>query len=70
MHQPFAVNGFRVKRLLIALASFVALGVLAWSTLQDMRIRLATLAILALFAAKTWVHRKDVMNPDRESESE
>jgi hypothetical protein len=47
-----------VRRLLIAMAAFVALGVLAWTTLSDQRIRLVTLAILAMFALKTWVRRK------------
>ena len=55
-----------VKRLLIALAAFVALGILSWSTISDQRIRLATLAVLALFALKTWVRRKDVLHPDKE----
>jgi hypothetical protein len=59
-----------VNRLLIALVSFAALGAIAWSTLSDVRIRLATLAVLALFAAKTWVHRKDVMRADRTAEGE
>ena len=55
-----------VKRLLIALAAFVALGILSWSTISDQRIRLATMAILAMFALKTWVRRKDVLHPDKE----
>ena len=55
-----------MKRLLIAIAAFVALGILSWSTISDQRIRLATLAILAMFALKTWVRRKDVLHPDKE----
>jgi hypothetical protein len=55
-----------VKRLIIALAAFVALGVLSWNTISDQRIRLGTLAVLALFALKTWVRRKDVLHPDKE----
>ncbi len=55
-----------MKRLLIALAAFVALGILSWSTISDQRIRLATLAILAMFALKTWVRRKDALHPDKE----
>ena len=55
-----------MKRLLIALAAFVALGVLSWNTISDQRIRLATLAVLAMFALKTWVRRKDVLHPDEE----
>jgi hypothetical protein len=53
-----------VKRLFIALAAFVVLGVLSWTTIGDQRIRLGTLAILAMFALKTWVRRKDVLHPD------
>ena len=52
----------RVKRLIIALAAFVALGILSWTTIGDQRIRLVTLAILAMFALKTWVRRKDVLH--------
>jgi hypothetical protein len=46
------------------MVAFVALGVLSWTTLSDQRIRLATLAILAMFALRTWVRRNDVMHPD------
>ena len=38
-------------------------------TLSDQRIRLLTLLILALFAFKSWVRRKDVMHPDGDGES-
>ena len=55
-----------MKRLLIALAAFAALGILSWSTISDQRIRLATLAVLAMFALKTWVRRKDVLHPGKE----
>jgi hypothetical protein len=48
-----------VNRLYIALAVFVVLGVLAWTTISDQRIRLATLAILGMFALKSWFRRKD-----------
>jgi hypothetical protein len=51
-----------VKRLVVAFAAFAALGVLAYKTLPDERIRLVTFAILALFAVKTWLHRQDVMD--------
>jgi uncharacterized membrane protein YfcA len=59
-----------VNRLTLAMAAFVVLGVLAWTTLSDERLRLVTLAILALFAAKTWVRRNDVMHPDNQSEQD
>ena len=57
-----------MKRLVIALAAFVALGILAWTTISDQRIRLVTLAILAMFAVKTWVRRKDALHPDERCE--
>jgi hypothetical protein len=50
-----------MNRLAIALAAYVVLGILSWATLDDQRIRLAALAVLAMFAVKTWVRRKDVM---------
>jgi len=50
-----------VTRLAIAMAAFGGLGILAWTTLSDERIRLLCLAILAMFAFKTWLRRKDVM---------
>jgi len=59
-----------MNRLYIALAAFVVLGALSWATLSDTRIRLATLAVLAMFALKTWLRRNDVMHPDGESETE
>jgi hypothetical protein len=55
-----------VKRLVLAMAAFVALGGLVWTTIDDQRIRLGTLAVLAMFALKTWVRRKDVLHPDKE----
>jgi hypothetical protein len=58
-----------VKRLGIALIAYVALAILTWSTIDDQRIRVATVAILLLFAAKTWLRRKDVTHPDGESET-
>jgi hypothetical protein len=43
---------------------YAVLGALAWATLPDQKIRLITFAILALFAVKSWLHRKDVIHPD------
>jgi uncharacterized membrane protein YfcA len=59
-----------VTRLAIAMAAFAALGVLSWLTLSDQRVRLVTLLIVALFALRTWVRRKDVMHPDGEGDAE
>jgi hypothetical protein len=57
-----------MNRLAMALIAYVVLGVLAFATLSDHRIRLLTLLILAMFAFKSWVRRKDVMHPDSEGE--
>ncbi len=54
----------------MALIAYLALGGLAFTTLSDSRIRLLTLLILALFAFKSWVRRKDVLHPDGDGESE
>jgi len=48
----------------MALVAYVVLGILSWTTISDQRIRLMTLAILTLFAVKTWVRRKDVIHTD------
>jgi hypothetical protein len=59
-----------VNRLAAALIAYVVLGILTWTTISDSRVRGITLAILAMFAVKSWVRRKDVMHPDGESDSE
>jgi hypothetical protein len=59
-----------VNRLAAALIAYVVLGILSWTTLSDHRIRGITLAILAMFAVKSWVRRKDVMHPDSEGEQQ
>ena len=59
-----------MSRLAMALIAYLALGALAFATLSDPRIRLLTLLILALFAFKSWVRRKDVLHSDGDSESE
>jgi len=59
-----------MSRLAMALIAYLVLGALAYTTLSDPRIRWATLLILAMFALKSWVRRKDVIHPDGESGSE
>jgi hypothetical protein len=54
----------RANRFVLAMIAYVVLAVLTWSTITDEKIRLATLVVLALFAVKTIVRRKDVMHPD------
>ena len=57
-----------MNRLHIALAVFAVLGVLAWATISDQRIRLATLAILGMFALKSWFRRKDAPGSNRDTD--
>jgi uncharacterized membrane protein YfcA len=59
-----------VNRLVTALIAYAALGVLTLLTISDSRIRGVTLAILALFAVKSVLRRKDVLHPDGEGDAE
>jgi hypothetical protein len=57
-----------ISRFTMAMVAYVAIAVLAWNTLTDGKLRLATLAVLALFAVKTLVRRKDVIHPDAKAD--
>jgi hypothetical protein len=59
-----------MSRLAMAMIAYLVLGALAFTTLPDKRIRLLTLLILAMFAFKSWVRRKDVLHPDSDRESD
>ena len=59
-----------MSRLAMALVAYLVLGGLAFTTLSDTRIRLLTLLILAMFAIKSWVRRKDVLHSDGDRESD
>ena len=52
----------RVNRFLLAMVAYAVLAVLSWNTITDEKLRLATLVVLALFAVKTVVRRKDVLH--------
>jgi hypothetical protein len=60
----------RVNRFWLAMVAYVVIAVLAWNTLTDEKLRLATLAVLALFAVKTLVRRNDVIHPDAKADGE
>jgi hypothetical protein len=57
------------KRLILALLTYAAIAVLAIKTLDDPRVRGVTLLILAMFAVKTWVRRKDVVHREDDVET-
>ena len=59
-----------MNRLAAVLIAYAALGVLTWLTITDSRIRAVTFAILALFAIKSVLRRKDVMHPDGERDAD
>ena len=59
-------------RLVLALFAYAALGFMAWRTMESDGFRVATLAILAFFAARTVMHgfraRQDGRVDDRQEE--
>ena len=59
-----------MNRLTAALIAYAVLGILVWLTISDSRIRGITLAILAMFAVKSWLRRRDVMHPDEGGDAE
>ena len=54
-----------MNRLVVAFAIYAILGVLAYTTLPDERIRLMTFALIGLFAVKTWLHRGELLHRDK-----
>jgi hypothetical protein len=57
-----------VNRLSIALICYVVLGVLTWATITDPKLRAGTLLVLALFAVKSLLRRKDALHADEGSD--
>ena len=48
-----------MNRYYVAMSAYGLVALLAWLTLSDEKIRLVTLAILGMFALRTWVHRRN-----------
>ena len=59
-----------MNRLSIALVCYVVLEALTWVTITDPKIRAGTLVILALFAVKSCIRRRDVLHSDGERDAE
>jgi hypothetical protein len=55
-----------MKRLWIALGAIAVLMILAWTTLPDQRFRLGAVAILAMFAVRTWSHSRKLQGEERQ----
>jgi membrane protein implicated in regulation of membrane protease activity len=47
-----------MKKLWVAMGAFALLMVLTWITIDDQKYRVAALAILAMFAVRTWTHSR------------
>jgi membrane protein implicated in regulation of membrane protease activity len=59
-----------MNKLLVALGAYALLAALAWTTLSDPKFRFATLAILAMFAVRTWSWSKKMEHEQREHRDE
>ena len=58
------------NKFVVAMALFALLAALSWLLLTDPKLRLVTLALLALFALKTWVHHRKQLLEERDDEEE
>jgi len=52
------------------LGLFAVLAVLAWATIGDQRFKLATVAVLAMFALRTWTWSRKQEREERERRDE
>jgi membrane protein implicated in regulation of membrane protease activity len=59
-----------MNRLWLALGAYAVLAAVAWTTLRDERFKIATVAILAMFAIRTWSwsRKQDREQRDRRDE--
>ena len=55
-----------MNRLWVAFGVYAVLAALAWTTLSDPKFKYATLAILAMFAVRTWSWSKKQEHERRE----
>jgi hypothetical protein len=55
-----------MNKFLVALGAYALLATLAWTTLSEPKFKFATLAVLALFALRTWSWHKKVEQESRE----
>jgi membrane protein DedA with SNARE-associated domain len=59
-----------MKRLWTAVGLFAVLAVLAWTTISDQRFKLAAVAVLAMFALRTWTWSRKQEREERERRDE
>jgi membrane protein implicated in regulation of membrane protease activity len=59
-----------MNKFLVAMGAYALLAALAWTTLSDPKFRLGTLAILGMFALRTWSWSKKLESEQREHRDE
>jgi hypothetical protein len=59
-----------MKRLWTALGLLAVLAVLAWITISDQKFKLATVAVLAMFAIRTWSWSRKQEREERDRHDE
>ncbi len=59
-----------MKRFSVAMGVFALLMILTWTTIDDQKFRLGAIAILALFAVKTWNHHRKLQGEKEREERE
>jgi len=59
-----------MNKFYVALGAYAVLAALAWTTLSEPKFRFATLAILAMFAIRTWSWSKKQEIDQREHHDE
>ena len=59
-----------MKRFSVAMGAFALLVILTWTTIDDQKFRLAAMAILAMFAIRTWSHHRKLQQETESSEGE
>ncbi len=65
-----SAGGGWMKRLWLALGVYAVLAALAWNTLSEQKFRYATVAILAMFAVRSWTWHRRQQQQERGDESE
>ena len=59
-----------MKRFAVAMGAFALLMILTWTTIDDQKFRLAALAILAMFAVRTWSHHRKLQHEAEQERGE
>jgi hypothetical protein len=59
-----------MKRLWVALGAYAVLAILVAATITEQRFKLAALAILAMFAVRTWSWSKKQEREERDRQDE